>query len=354
MLNLLKGRKGKIGLPAGTLLHVGEQKAAEVRITLIDYNQNDLHEQEISDVRDCIPFLKTEGITWINVCGLHDTTVIESIGNIFGLHPLILEDILNTNHRPKIEDYDDYIFTVLKMIDYDMEKDEIQIEQYSIILGSNFIITFQEQSGGVFNIIWDRVRSSKGRLRKMGLDYLHYSLLDVIVDHNFLLLEKIGERIEDIEEELTTDPTPTTLQSIHRLKREMIYLRRSVWPLREIIGFLQRTESHLISDSVMPYLRDVYDHTVQVIDTIETFRDMISNMLDIYLSSMSNRMNEVMKVLTIISTTFIPLTFIAGVYGMNFKFMPELETPLGYPVIMGIMFFIGIGMVIYFRRKNWL
>ncbi len=354
MINLLKGRKHKAGLPAGALIHVGEKKSEDVQLSLIHYGPDFYREETIASLKESVPFLEKPGITWINVCGLHNTAVIEEAGNIFGIHSLILEDILNTGHRPKIEDFDDYIFTVVKVVDFDKEKGEIRIGQYSVILGGNFIITFQEEAGNSFDIIRNRIRSDIGHIRKMGTDYLHYSLMDVLVDQYFLLLEEIGERIEDIEEELALYPEKETLVAIHRLRREMIYLRRSAWPLREILGFLQRTASPLISEETAPYLRDVYDHTVQVMETIEIFRDMISNMLEIYLSSMSNRMNEVMKVLTIIATIFIPLTFIAGVYGMNFKVMPELNWPFGYPLVMGIMFLIGLGMVVYFIKKKWL
>ncbi|MFB0509709.1 MAG: magnesium/cobalt transporter CorA, partial [bacterium] len=303
-------------------------------------------------IEECFPFKDKPTVTWINIDGIHKVEVIEKIGNCFNLHPLILEDILNTGQRPKIEDFGEHIFLVLKMLYY-LEK-EITIEQVSLILGPNFVISFQEREGDVFNNIRERIRNNKGRIRKMGADYLAYSLLDAIVDGYFVILEKVGEEIEDIEEKLIKNPTPKTVQIIHNLKREMISLRKSVWPLREVVGVLERGESALIKKTTGIYLRDVYDHTIQVIDTIETYRDMISGMLDIYLSSISNRMNEVMKILTIIATIFIPLTFIAGIYGMNFRFMPELGWRLGYPAVLFIMVIIGIVMLFYFRRKKWL
>jgi len=288
------------------------------------------------------------------VDGIHQVEVLELLGECFGLHPLVLEDILNTDQRPKMEDFSEYIFVVLKTFSYNDQSDEVEPEQISLILGPSLVLSFQERAGDVFDPIRERIRNGKGRIRRMGADYLAYALLDSIVDHYFIVLEQVGEDVEFLEEELVTNPTPETLQTIHNLKREMIFLRKSVWPLREVIGALERGESSLIKESTGIYLRDVYDHTIQVIDTIETFRDMISGMLDIYLSSVSNRMNEVMKVLTIIATIFIPLTLVAGIYGMNFQYMPELGWRWGYPIVWLVMLVIGAVMLVYFRRKKWL
>jgi len=354
MPKLIQKRSRKIGLPPGTIVHVGEKKVNKAKIAIIDYDEAHFQEKEAKNVEECFPFKDKPTITWINIDGVHQVDIIEKIGKHFDLHPLVLEDIVNTGQRPKMEDFVDYIFIVLKMLYYDEKKKEINTEQVSLILGSNFVISFQESEGDVFDPIRERIRSDRGRIRKMGADYLAYALIDEAVDNYFMILEKLGERIEDIEDELVTNPTPETLHTIHNLKREMILLRKSVWPLREVISRLERWESSLIQKSTGIYLRDVYDHTIQVIDAIETFRDMLSGMLDIYLSSISNRMNEVMKVLTIIATIFIPLTLIAGIYGMNFKYMPELEQPWGYPVVFFIMFSVGIIMVIYFRKKKWL
>ncbi len=231
---------------------------------------------------------------------------------------------------------------------------EILTEQVSLILGPNFVLSFQENVGDVFDQIRERIRSGKGKIRKMGADYLVYTLLDAIVDNYFIILEKIGEQIEFIEERLIINPASDTLNTIHKLKREMLFLRKSVWPLREVISGMERGESSLIKGTTKIYLRDVYDHNIQIIDTIETLRDMLSGMLDIYLTSISNRLNAVMKVLTIIATIFMPLTFLAGIYGMNFKYMPELEWKWGYPLILLIMSTIGISMLFYFKRKKWL
>ena len=280
--------------------------------------------------------------------------IIEKIGNHFNIHPLILEDIVNTGQRPKMEDFIDYIFIVLKMLYYDEKENETKAEQVSLILGSNFVISFQESEGDVFDTIRKRIRSDRGRIRRMGADYLAYALIDAIVDNYFIILEKLGEKIEDIEDELVTNPAPATLQAIHDLKREMIFLRKSVWPLREVVSRLERWESPLINKSLDIYLRDVYDHTIQVIDSIETFRDMLSGLFDIYLSSVSNRMNEIMKVLTIIATIAIPLTVITGIYGMNFQSMPELQWWWSYPIVLLVMLTLGILMIIYFRRKKWM
>jgi magnesium transporter len=264
-----------------------------------------------------------------------------------------LEDILNTDQRPKIEDFDDYIYIVLRLINYNQDR-EVTSEQISLILGRNFVISLQESDGEVFAPILERLRTSKGRIRKSGADYLVYTLMDLIVDNYFVVLEKFGEALEYLEEEVVTKPSTQTLQDIHRFKYDMIMLRKSVWPLREVIGRLERRESDLIQEATGIYFKDVYDHTIVAIDNIETYRDILSGMLDIYLSSISNRLNEIMKVLTIIATIFMPLTFLAGVYGMNFKHMPELEWTWGYPASLGLMLVISLSMLIYFRKKKWL
>ena len=350
----IKKHSRKAGLPPGTLVHIGEKKTEQIRITLIDYNEENFQERVVESIEECFPFKETPTVTWINMDGLNSVETIEKIGKHFELHPLILEDILNTGQRPKCEDYEKCLYMVLKMLRYNGESNSIQSEQVSLVLGQNFVISFQEEVGDVFEQIRDRIRNTKGRVRKMSADYLAYTLIDAIVDNYFLILEKMGEQIESMEEELIAKPSDKTVRMIHSLKRELIFLRKSVWPLRELISSLEKTESSLINDSMEPYLRDVYGHTIQVIDTVESFRDMVSGMLDIYLSSISNRMNAVMKVLTIIATIFIPLTFIAGVYGMNFKFMPELEWKWGYFIVLIIMAVVAAVMLICFKRKKWL
>lgn len=356
----VKKRSKKAGLPPGTLVYVGEKQVEAVKISYLDYNEENFQEKQVSNIEECFPFKTTPTVTWINIDGLRDVEIIEKLGKQFELHPLILEDVLHTEQRPKYEDFDKYIFVVLRMLRYNEQIQAVESEQVSLILGTNFVISFQERVGDVFEPIRQRLRNAKGRIRKMGSDYLAYALLDAIVDSYFAILEKFGERIESMEEKLVADPTEKTLQLIHNMKREMISMRKSIWPLREVISGVQRIESSLIKESTEIYLRDVYDHTIQIIDTIESFRDMVSGMLDIYLSSISNKMNEVMKVLTIIATIFIPLTFIAGIYGMNFNSekspwnMPELNWYWGYPAVWLVMAVVAVIMLIYFRRKKWL
>jgi magnesium transporter len=354
MPTLIKKRSKKAGLPPGSLVHIGEKKAEIPKITVMDYDEAQFQEKEIKTIEECFLFKDKPTVTWINIDGLHQVEILEKLGECYGLHPLVLEDILNTDQRPKMEDYGEYLYIVLRVLNYNDKSSEIESEQISLVLGPNFVFSFQEREGDAFNPIRDRIRNSKGRIRKMGADHLAYTLLDSIIDNYFIILEKLGEKIEFLEEEVVTRPTPETLQTIHHLKREMIFLRKGVWPLREVISGLERGESSLIKESTRIYLRDVYDHTIQTIDTIETYRDMVSGMLDIYLSSVSNRLNAVMKVLTIIATIFMPLTFIAGIYGMNFKYMPELDWKWGYPMVWLVVIGIGIIMLIYFKKKRWL
>lgn len=355
MVTRLKKRSGKAGLPPGSLIHIGDRLTEKTKITVFDYDEAHLQEKEIKTVGECRQFKDSPTVAWIHIEGIHDTQILEELGAVFGLHPLTLEDILNTDQRPKMEDFCEYIYIVLKTFyNHADENNETTSEQISIILGPTFVISFQEKETDIFKPIRERIRAGKGRLRKSGADYLAYSLIDTIVDNYFTILEHLGEKIEIIEESLVKNPSTQTLQAIQHLKREMIFLRKSVWPLRETISSLERTECQLIQESTGLFLKDIYDHTIQVIDTIETFRDMLSGILDIYLSSISNRMNEIMKVLTIIATIFMPLTFLAGVYGMNFKYIPELEWHWGYFFIWSIMITIAVFMLVYFRKKRWL
>jgi magnesium transporter len=342
------------GLPPGTLVHVGEKKTEKVRITIIDYDGETCEEKTAEKVEECFPFKEKPTVTWINVDGIHLVDVIEKIGGCFGLHPLLLEDILNTGQRPKMDEYGEYLFFVLKMLYHDEARDEITAEQVSIVLGPNFVISFQEREGDVFDPVRERIRTGKGRVRGMKSDYLAYSLMDAIVDNYFVILEKLEDRMELLEEGLGKDPGPAVNEGIRGAKKDMIFLRKSIWPLREVLSAFQRSEAACIEKDTRLYLRDVYDHTIQVMDTVESLRDLVSGMFDTYLSSVSNRMNEVMKVLTIFATTFIPLTFIAGVYGMNFEFMPELKWHLGYFAILFVMTLVAVIMLLYFRKKKWL
>lgn len=353
MRKFIKKRAHKAGLPPGTLVYTGEKVDEKISITIIEYDEQNYQEEEKASLDGCLLLRNKPGVTWIKVAGIHAVENLEKLGECFSLHPLVLEDILHTDQRPKLEDFDDYLYIVLKMINYS-ESDEISSEQISLILGSNFVVSFQESNGAIFAPVLERLRTSKGRIRKSGADYLVYTLMDLIVDNYFVVLEKFGEALEYLEEEVVKRPTPQTLQDIHRFKYDMIMLRKSVWPLREVIGHLERRESDLIQEATGIYFKDVYDHTIVAIDNIETYRDILSGMMDIYLSSISNRLSEIMKVLTIIATIFMPLTFLAGVYGMNFKHMPELEWLWGYPFALGLMIVIALSMLLYFRRKKWI
>jgi len=354
MAKLTKKRSKKAGLPPGTLVHIGEKLTEKTRIAVVEYDGKDFLEKDLGTLETSYLFPKEPAVTWVNVVGIHQVEVLEKLGNRFGVHPLALEDILNTEQRPKIEDYGDDLFIVVKLLSSNEERDEIEAEQISLILRPNAILSFQEKEGDDFSTVKERLRAGKGRLRKMGADYLAYTLLDIVVDQYFVVLEKLGERIEVLEERLLADPGTATLQKIQNLKKEMLLLRKWIWPLREVISSLERGEFPGIQESTRIYLRDVYDHTIQVMDAIEIYRDMLSGMLDIYLSSLNNRMNAVMKVLTIIATIFMPLTFLAGVYGMNFKHMPELDWPWGYPIILIFMAVVAILMLTLFRLKKWL
>jgi len=353
MLRLIKRISHKSGLSPGALVHIGDKKIEKVRIRLMDYDEGSFEEKDLERIEECFPSKDTQTVSWINIDGLHDVDIIAKIGEHFELHPLVLEDILNTEQRPKMEDFEDYLFISLKMLTYTEEEKRLQIEHVSIILGRNYVLSFQEGEGDVFEPVRERIRKAKVRIRKMGNDYLAYSLIDAVVDNYFLVIEKIGDRIEDMEDDLLSDPKPDLLKDIHNIRRELIFLRKSIWPLREIVNYLERGESPLVRGKTSVFFRDLYDHTIQVMDTVESLRDMSSGMQDVYLSSVSNRMNDIMRVLTVIATIFIPMTFIVGVYGMNFKYMPELEWHWGYPMVWGVMLCIGISMLIYFKIKNW-
>jgi magnesium transporter len=354
MLQLIKRSRKKIGLSPGTLIHIGDKKIGTVKMSLMNYDPEQLLEKELTSIEDAFPYKDTPPVTWINVDGLHALEIIEAIGRHFGIHPLTLEDIVNTGHRPKAEDFEDYDYIVLKMLTYNEDQNHITAEQVSFILGPHYLISFQETEGDVFNFVRERIRKAKGRIRKSGSDYLVYALIDAIVDHYFLVLEKIGEKIELLEEDLLADTQTETLQSVHHLKREMIFFRKQVWPLREILSTLMKEEASLIQETTQIFIRDLYDHTIQVMDTIESFRDVLSGLQDLYLSTVSNRMNEVMKVLTIMATIFIPLTFIAGIYGMNFEYMPELKWHWSYPMLWVLLVAIFVFMLFWFRKKKWL
>ena len=355
MFRFTKKMHKQAGLPPGTLVHIGEKKVEKVRISVIDYDEGHFQERVVDTVEECFPFRDKPTVTWINVDGVHDLDVVEKLGGCFGIHPIVLEDVVNTMQRPKMLDFGDYIFIALKMLYFDDSKKKgVKVEQVSLIFGSNFVISFQEDIGDVFDAVRDRIRKGKGKMRRSSADYLAYSLIDSIVDGYFIVFEWLGERIEEVQERLVVTPTVENLQTIHYLKSEMIELRKAVWPLREVIANLERTDSPLIKKDTLIFLRNVYGHTIEIIETIESFRDLISGMIDIYLSSLSMKLNEVMKYLTIIATIFIPLTFMVGIYGMNFKYMPEIGWRFGYPMVMSVILIVGVSMLIYFRRKKWL
>lgn len=352
MLQLISTPSDKIGLPPGILIHVGERMTEHVKINIINYDKDRFNITENAEPEDCHVCHEGESITWIHVNGLHDTKMLESIGSRYRLHPLIMEDILNTDQRPKTEEYEDCIFTVLKS--FRNGDDGIWCEQISIVMAANFVISFQESDEDIFAPVIKRIQNKVGRIRKAGSDYLAYALIDTIIDHYFAVTEAIEDEIELIEETLMTDLSMKIPESIQELKRKIIFIRKAVLPIRELTYRLERSESEFINDSTRLYLRDLYDHVIRITEHIDGFQEMAKSLMDLYHSSVSSRMNEIMKVLTIISTVFIPLSFIAGVYGMNFKYMPELEFKWGYPVIWILIISVVTVMLVFFRKKKWI
>lgn len=344
----------KVGMPPGTLLHTGAMRSEKIKISMLCYSKDDWIEQQFTNVDELLSQECTGDVNWIHISGVHIVDVIEKIGNKFNIHPLVMEDIINIDQRPKLEESKDYVYIVLKMIHYFESIKNIEFEQISMIIIRNHIISFQENDNNTFQQIRERIKKVNGKIRNRGVDYLAYALIDSIVDHYYLALEYLGEKIEFLEDELMLDPGPNVLKEIHTLKTEMLFVRKAIWPLREIINALARGDSALFNHDTLIYLRDVYDHIIQVIDTIEMYRDMVTGMFDIYISSVSYKLNEVMKVLTIIATIFIPLTFIVGLYGMNFKYMPELEWEWGYPAVLIFMALMSAFMIMYFKKKNWI
>ncbi len=351
-MKLVQKRSKKTGLPPGTLVHIGEKKPDKVAITAFNYAGTRCDErQDLSP--DVLAPSTDESVTWVDIGGVHRMDILESFGKQFQLHPLLLEDIANTDQRPKLDDYENRLFLVMKMLSV-TDRHEIVVEQVSLVLGPNFVLSFQENGADVFTSVRDRLRGGKGRLRQTGADYLLYALIDAIVDQYFEVLEALSEKIEALQDLVVSDPKPETLHKIHNLKRQLLFLRRAVWPLREAANSLSRSECPLLQESTKIFFRDVYDHVIQIVDTIETLREMVSTSLDIYLSSISYRLNTVMKVLTIITTIFMPLTFIVGIYGMNFEHMPELKWEWGYPLVLGLMVAIMIAMLGFFKHKKWI
>jgi len=344
----------KYGMSPGSLVHVGNVPEAATRMSIIDYSKTNIEEQGIKSVNEILPYIDKDTVTWLNVEGLKDVEPIESIGSILNIHPLVLEDILNTHQRPKFEEYDHYLYIVLKKLSLENEKFLVGYEQISILVLDNFVVTFTEKPDDLFQPLKQRLKNSKGRLRNMGSDYLTYAILDTIVDRKFVLLDALDESIESIEDELLTSPASETLAIIQLLKRELIYIRKSIAPLRELLAAILRSDTMLIDERTNIYFRDVYDHALRITESTESYRDVLSGLLDIYMSSVSNKMNEVMKVLTVFASIFIPLTFIAGIYGMNFEYMPELKWKWAYPVLWILFITIPVVLLIYFKKKKWL
>lgn len=356
MPRIARNLASKVGLPPGTLLYSGDIRTDKAHIIVLKYNSEVVTEIHDLAIADLTQLVAKPGVTWIHVQGL-TSTAVERIGQQFSIHPLVLEDILHTNQRPKLSDYGMYLCVIVKSLAINAAQEDYRVEQVSFILGPNYVISFIESLPGEKDVlanVYERIKTGRGRIRQLGADYLFYALLDCVVDHYFLVLEHLGEKIEILEDQIAIEPQPELLQELHGLKHDMLFLRKSVWPVRELVSALERGRASHIQEATFVYLRDVYDHVIQVIETVEIYRDMLSSMLDIYLSTISNRMSEVMKMLTIISTIFIPLTFIAGVYGMNFKNMPELHWEYGYMLVLSVMLAIGLLMVGYFRKKRWL
>ncbi|QDO95133.1 magnesium/cobalt transporter CorA [Formosa sediminum] len=351
-----KKNKQKTGLSPGTIVYTGQKQTQQLYIEVFNYSPSHVLEKELPKIEDAFTFKSdsTEEVTWININGLNHTYAIESIGQHYNIHPLILEDIANISQRPKIDEFEDYLSLSMKMLYYDTEKGLIS-EQITLILGQNYVLTFQESEGDVFTGLRDRIRLGKGRLRTLGSDYLFYALIDNIVDHYFVVVESLGDKIEDLEDDLFNGNTQDNISTqIQDLKREILRIRRAIFPMRDIINRIEKSEHKLIDSKTIPFFQDVYDHTIQVNENTEVYREMVWGLMDMYMTGISNKMNEVMKVLTIISTIFIPLTFIAGIYGMNFDNMPELHHPYSYPILLVIMLIMFIFMIIYFKRKKWL
>jgi magnesium transporter len=345
----------KPGQSPGTLTYIGKETLRDTRVTLTEYDARTHLVTELKTLNECSLLKPSSHFSWISVDGLKNTKVISAIGQAFNLHPLLLEDVLNTEQKPKVESYDDTIFVVLKMLDTHPRTQEVETDQICLVLGPNYVITFQEErEKDMFEPVRVRLTNSVGRVRRYGADYLFYALIDTIVDNYFVILESLGEKVESLEEEIINKPSSRSLKKLYSQKRGLIFMRKAVWPVREIISNLVRDESDLIQKETVVYLRDVYDHTIQVIDTTESYRDLTASLLDIYLSSVSNRMNNVMKVLTIVSTVFMPLSFIVGVYGMNFDHMPELHWKYGYLGVWILILLVSASMMVFFRWKKWL
>lgn len=354
MSRALKNRAKKFGLSPGSLTHGGKIDGEEVSFRIFDFDPQGLIEKNDATIDECLAYIDKPTVTWIHIQGINDPKIMEILGCRFDLHPLMLEDILNVGQRSKLDDYKTTLFVVMRVFYYNEITQDLDDEQVSFVLGDRYVLSFCEGNRDVFSPIRERLKSPTSRMRRSGSDYLCYALIDCVVDHYFVVLEKVEEIVDSIDDEVFNHPDDKTMQKIQKLKRNVISLRKGVWPVREVVSQMRRMDSALITEQTKLFLHDVYDHSIQAVETIESFRDIVSGMLEVYLSNISNRMNEVMKVLTIVSTTFVPLTFIAGIYGMNFDHMPELHSPYGYFVVLAFMLFVLVAMLNYFRRKGWI
>lgn len=353
MPRLLKARSHKKGMAPGSVIYVGNGVAGDTRIELLSYSADRAEERTIPSAEFAVLEPPPATVTWIDIDSLQDIGLIQEVGARYGIHELVLEDVVNTGQRPKLEEHPNYICLVLKGLDLDSHG-ELRAEQLSLILGDGWVLSFHERASGLFDGVRDRIGEDAARIRKMGADYLVYALVDAVVDDYYEVLESLGENLDILEDDLLIRSVPEAAQRLHAIRRELIFIRKAIWPLRDMMGNLHRSESPLICEETRRYVDDVHDHLLQVLDTVGTFRDLLAGLQDIYLSSVSNGMNEVMKTLTIIATLFIPLTFIAGIYGMNFEQMPELHWAWGYFSVWGLMAVVAATMLIYFRRKRWL
>jgi len=354
MSDSLRSASRKAGLPPGSLVHVGEVRETQTRISIVDYNKDILEEQTVESIEQILQCRERDTVTWVNIEGLGNVELIGAIGEQFNIHPLVLEDILNTHQRPKLEEYEDYLYCVLKGISLAENVFAVDYEQISILILKDFVFTFKEKQDEIFEPVKRRLRSSKGHFRSQGADYLAYVILDTIVDSYFTLQDSLDDIVDSVEENLLTDPTAETLATIQEVKRELIFIRRSISPLREMLNAILRSESPLIEEKTLIYFRDISDHVLRISESIESSRDMVAGLLDIYITSISNKMNEIMKVLTVFASIFIPLTFIAGIYGMNFEYMPELKWKWAYPVLWAAFIAIPVILLVYFKKKKWL
>jgi magnesium transporter len=344
----------KIGMSPGSLVHVGRRFTEDVQVDVHWFGPDGGFErQTVLEVSELESFRDRDGVLWVDVNGIHDVDIIGRIGATFGLHPLLLEDVLNANQRPKLEEHGDHLYLVLRML-LAGEHHTVEMEQVSVVLGAQYVLTFQERSRDTFDPVRRRLTEPASRVRQQGADFLTYALVDTVVDNYFAVLEGIGDRIEELEDLVVASPDRETLTDIYDVKRTLADLRRAIWPLRDALGSLSRGDSPRVMPATLPYLRDVADHAIRTLDTIETYRDTSATLIDMYMSSVSNRMNDVMRVLTVIATVFIPLTFIVGIYGMNFSHMPELEWRWGYPAVWVFMVVTVLGLVVFFRRRGWL